>query len=37
MSGANCTTPAFVASVDQLAAKYLRCVSFYTSGRWSRF
>ena len=32
-SGANCTTPAFVASVDQLAAKYLRCVSFYTSGK----
>ena len=31
--GANCTTPAFVASVDQLAAKYLRCVSFYTSGK----
>ena len=31
--GNNCTTPAFVASVDQLAAKYLRCVSFYTSGK----
>ena len=32
-SGTNCTTPAFAASVDRLAAKYLRSVSFYTSGK----
>ena len=32
-SGANCTTPAFVSSVDQLASKYLRSVSFYAAGK----
>ena len=31
--GGNCTTHAFVASVDRLAAKYLRSVSFFTSGK----
>ena len=31
--GANCTTPAFAAAVDRLAAKYLRGVSFFTSGK----
>ena len=31
--GTNCTTPAFVASVNRLASKYLRSVSFYTSGK----
>ena len=31
--GGNCTTPAFVASVDTLAAKYLRAVSFFASGK----
>ena len=31
--GANCTAPSFVASVDTLAAKYLRSVSFFASGR----
>ena len=32
-SGGNCTTPAFVSSVDRLASKYLRSVSFFTSGK----
>ena len=31
--GNSCTTPAFVASVDTLAAKYLRAVSFFASGK----
>ena len=31
--GGGCTTPAFVASVNTLAAKYLRCVSFFASGK----
>ena len=31
--GTNCTPPSFVASVDRLAAKYLRSVSFFASGR----
>ena len=31
--GANCTTPAFAASVDRLAAKYLRSVSFFSGGK----
>ena len=31
--GGNCTAPAFVASVDALAAKYLRGVSFFTAGK----
>ena len=31
--GANCTSPSFVASVDRLAAKYLRSVSFFASGK----
>ena len=29
----NCTTPSFVASVDRLAAKYLRGVHFFASGK----
>ena len=32
-SRANCTTPAFVASVDTLAAKYLRGLSFFSAGK----
>lgn len=31
--GSSCTTPAFVASVDTLAAKYLRGVSFFAAGK----
>ena len=31
--GANRTAPAFVAPVDRLASKYLRCVSFFASGK----
>lgn len=31
--GANCTAPSFVASVDTLAAKYLRSVSFFAAGK----
>lgn len=31
--GANCTEPSFVASVDRLASKYLRSVSFFASGK----
>lgn len=31
--GANRTAPAFVASVDRLASKYLRSVSFFASGK----
>ena len=31
--GSNCTTPSFASSVDRLATKYLRSVSFYTSGK----
>ena len=31
--GSNCTAPPFVASVDRLAAKYLRGVSFFASGK----
>ena len=31
--GGNCTTPAFVASVDRLAAKYLRSAHFFASGK----
>ena len=31
--GVNCTTPSFVSSVDTLAAKYLRSVSFFSSGK----
>ena len=31
--GANCTVPSFVAPVNTLAAKYLRCVSFFASGK----
>ena len=31
--GANRTAPSFVASVDRLAAKYLRSVSFFSSGK----
>ena len=31
--GNNCTTPAFVASVDTLAAKYLRGLSFFSAGK----
>ena len=31
--GTNCTEPSFVASVDRLAAKYLRGVSFFASGK----
>ena len=31
--GVNCTTPAFAASVNTLAAKYLRSVSFLASGK----
>ena len=32
-NGANCTEPSFVASVDRLASKYLRSVSFFASGK----
>ena len=32
-NGGNCTTPAFVASVDRLASKYLRSAHFYASGK----
>ena len=32
-SGSNCTDPSFVASVNTLASKYLRCVSFFASGK----
>ena len=32
-AGAGCTTPAFAAAVDKLAAKYLRSVSFFSGGR----
>jgi len=31
--GGNCTTPPFVSSVDRLASKYLRGVSFFTAGK----
>lgn len=31
--GGNCTVPSFVASVDALAGKYLRSVSFFASGK----
>ena len=31
--GNNCTTPTFVASVDTLAAKYLRGLSFFSAGK----
>ena len=31
--GSNCTTPSFVGPVDTLAAKYLRSVSFFASGK----
>ncbi|HJD21621.1 MAG TPA: response regulator [Candidatus Gemmiger faecigallinarum] len=31
--GAVCTAPSFTASVDRLAAKYLRSVSFFSGGR----
>ena len=31
--GAGCTTPAFAAAVDKLAAKYLRSISFFSGGR----
>ena len=31
--GTNRTPPAFVASVDRLAAKYMRSVSFFASGK----
>lgn len=31
--GGNCTAPSFVASVDRLAAKYLRGSSFFASGK----
>ena len=31
--GANCTKPAFTASVDRLASKYLRSVSFFAAGK----
>ena len=31
--GGNCTAPSFVASVDTLARKYLRGVSFFASGK----
>ena len=31
--GDNCTEPSFVASVDRLASKYLRGVSFFASGK----
>lgn len=31
--GTNCTAPSFVASVDTLAAKYLRSVSFFAAGK----
>ena len=31
--GGSCTTPSFVASVDTLAAKYLRGASFFASGK----
>ena len=31
--GSNCTTPAFVSSVNTLAGKYLRHVNFYTMGK----
>lgn len=32
-TGDNCTTPAFVCSVDELARKYLRSVSFFSHGK----
>lgn len=31
--GSNCTTPAFVSSVNTLAGKYLRSVNFFTIGK----
>lgn len=31
--GANCTAPSFVASVNTLASKYLRAVSFFAAGK----
>ncbi|MBM6896224.1 response regulator [Pseudoflavonifractor capillosus] len=31
--GSNCTTPSFVSSINTLAAKYLRNVNFYSSGK----
>lgn len=31
--GANRTTPSFAASIDRLAAKYLRSISFFSSGK----
>ena len=31
--GANCTAPPFVESVDRLASKYLRSVSFFAAGK----
>ena len=32
-NGANCTTPSFTATLDTVAAKYLRGASFFTAGR----
>ena len=32
-SGSNCTTPTFVSSVDRLAGKYFRGVSFFAAGK----